>query len=136
MLWVRAGLDDPDDDRMPVPSRLDHDLDRLADRGEPTEPPSLSLLLPNVLDGTVIGSNMKRHRHQEFICFLEDIDAQAPKRKAIHAIVDNYATHKHPKVRRWLSSEPSGRAAWTRESGRPDHPPPQKLEPFVAHCGD
>jgi hypothetical protein len=45
-LWVRAGLDDPDDDRMPVPSRLDHDLDRLADRGEPTEPPSLSLLLP------------------------------------------------------------------------------------------
>ena len=60
----------------------------------------------NVLDGTVIGSNMKRHRHQEFIRFLEDIDAQVPKRKAIHAIVDNYATHKHPKVRRWLARHP------------------------------
>src|SRR6202161_2233914 len=60
----------------------------------------------NVLDGTVIGSNMKRHRHQEFIRFLDDIDAQVPKRKAIHAIVDNYATHKHPKVRRWLTRHP------------------------------
>jgi transposase len=60
----------------------------------------------NVLDGTVIGSNMKRHRHQEFIRFLDDIDAQVPKRKAIHAIVDNYATHKHPKVRRWLARHP------------------------------
>ena len=53
----------------------------------------------NVLDGTVIGRNMKRHRHQEFIRFLNAIEAQVPKRKAIHAIVDNYATHKHPKVR-------------------------------------
>ena len=60
----------------------------------------------NVLDGTVIGSNMKRHRHQEFIRFLDDIDAQVPKRKAIHAIVDNYATHKHPKVRKWLARHP------------------------------
>ena len=53
----------------------------------------------NVLDGTVIGHNMKRHRHQEFIRFLNTIEAQVPKRKAIHAIFDNYATHKHPKVR-------------------------------------
>jgi hypothetical protein len=53
----------------------------------------------NVLDGTVIGHNMKRHRHQEFIRFLNLIEAQVPKRKTIHAIVDNYATHKHPKVR-------------------------------------
>ena len=51
----------------------------------------------NVLDGTIIGRNMKRHRHQEFIRFLNEVDAQVPKRKAIHAIVDNYATHKHPK---------------------------------------
>ena len=49
----------------------------------------------NVLDGTVIGRNMKRHRHQDFIRFLNDIDARVPKRKAIHVIVDNYATHKH-----------------------------------------
>ena len=60
----------------------------------------------NVLDGTIIGRNMKRHRHQEFIRFLNDIDAQVPKRKAIHAIVDNYATHKHPKVRKWLAQHP------------------------------
>jgi hypothetical protein len=57
----------------------------------------------NVLDGTVIGHNMKRHRHQEFIRFLNAIEAQMPKRKAIHAIVDNYVTHKHPKVRVWLA---------------------------------
>ena len=60
----------------------------------------------NVLDGTIIGRNMKRHRHQEFIGFLNDIEAQVPKRKAIHAIVDNYATHKHPKVREWLAQHP------------------------------
>jgi transposase len=60
----------------------------------------------NVLDGTVIGCNMKRHRHQEFIRFLNTVEAQVPKRKAIHAIIDNYATHKHPKVREWLARHP------------------------------
>jgi transposase len=60
----------------------------------------------NVLDGTVIGRNMQRHRHQEFIRFLNAIEAQVPARKAIHAIVDNYATHKHPKVQKWLARHP------------------------------
>ena len=60
----------------------------------------------NVLDGTVIGRNMKHHRHQEFIRFLDAIEARVPRRKAIHAIVDNYATHKHPKVRQWLARHP------------------------------
>src|ERR1039458_9152200 len=60
----------------------------------------------NVLDGTVIGRNMQRHRHQEFIRFLNDIEAQVSARKEIHAIVDNYATHKHPKVRQWLARHP------------------------------
>ena len=60
----------------------------------------------NILDGTVIGRNMQRHRHQEFIRFLNTIEAQVPVRKAIHAIVDNYATHKHPKVRQWLARHP------------------------------
>ena len=60
----------------------------------------------NVFDGTVIGRNMKRHRHQEFIRFLGDIDAQVPKRRKIHAIVDNYATHKHPSVQKWLARHP------------------------------
>ena len=56
----------------------------------------------NVLDGTVIGRNMQRHRHQEFIRFLNTIEAQVPAGKPIHVILDNYATHKHPKVRQWL----------------------------------
>jgi transposase len=60
----------------------------------------------NVLDGTVIGHNMQRHRHQEFIRFLNAVQARVPKRKAIHAIVDNYATHKHPKVQAWLARHP------------------------------
>src|SRR5215204_4481703 len=60
----------------------------------------------NVLDGTVIGRCMQRHRHQEFIRFLNTVEAQVPLQKSIHAIVDNYATHKHPKVRKWLARHP------------------------------
>jgi transposase len=56
----------------------------------------------NVLDGTVIGRNMARHRHQEFIRFLNAINAEGPPDKAVHVILDNYAAHKHPKVRAWL----------------------------------
>src|SRR6202521_1703422 len=50
----------------------------------------------------VIGRNMQRHRHQEFIRFLNTIEAQVPASKAVHVILDNYAAHKHPKVRAWL----------------------------------
>ena len=60
----------------------------------------------NVLDGTVIGRNMQRHRHQEFIRFLNAVEKRAPAGKTIQAIVDNYATHKHPKVRQWLARHP------------------------------
>ena len=60
----------------------------------------------NVLDGTVIGRCMQRHRHQEFIRFLNAIEASVPAAKLIHAIADNYATHKHPKVRAWLARHP------------------------------
>jgi transposase len=56
----------------------------------------------NVLDGSVIGRNMQRHRHQEFIRFLNTIERQVPAGKSIHVILDNYAAHKHPKVRQWL----------------------------------
>ena len=52
----------------------------------------------NILDGTVIGRCMQRHRHQEFIRFLNAIERDIPAGKLVHAIVDNYATHKHPKV--------------------------------------
>jgi transposase len=60
----------------------------------------------NVLDGTVIGRNMQRHRHQEFIRFLNAIEAQVAAGKVVHAILDNYAAHKHPKVRKWLAAHP------------------------------
>jgi transposase len=60
----------------------------------------------NVLDGSVIGRNMQRHRHQEFIRFLNAIERDVPKGKAIHVILDNYAAHKHPKVRDWLARHP------------------------------
>src|SRR3546814_21451 len=60
----------------------------------------------NVLDGSVIGRNMQRHRHQEFIRFLNTIEAQMPADKAIHVILDNYAIHKQPKVRAWLARHP------------------------------
>src|SRR5271169_4749256 len=56
----------------------------------------------NVLEGKVIGQCMKRHRHQEFIRFLNVIEARVSKKKTIHVIVDNYATHKHPDVMAWL----------------------------------
>jgi len=56
----------------------------------------------NVLEGKIIGRCMQRHRHQEFIRFLNTIEAEIPAGKIIHVILDNYATHKHPKVRAWL----------------------------------
>ena len=60
----------------------------------------------NVLDGKVIGQCMKRHRHQEFIRFLNVIDARVAKKKTVHVIVDNYAAHKHPKVLEWIENHP------------------------------
>jgi transposase len=60
----------------------------------------------NVLDGSVIGRNMQRYRHHEFIRFLNAIEAELPKDKAVHVILDNYATHKQPKVRAWLAHHP------------------------------
>jgi hypothetical protein len=60
----------------------------------------------DVLEGKVIGRCMQRHRHQEFIRFLNAIDAQVPAKKSVHVILDNYAAHKHPKVRQWLDRHP------------------------------
>ena len=59
-----------------------------------------------VLDGTVIGRHMQRHRHQEFIRFLNAVEAEVPAGKVVHAILDNYAAHKHPKGRQWLTRHP------------------------------
>ena len=60
----------------------------------------------SMLDGKVIGDCMARHRHQEFIRFLKKIDDEAPKEQELHLIVDNYGTHKHPRVKSWLKRHP------------------------------
>src|SRR5256712_14215438 len=60
----------------------------------------------SMLDGKVIGTCMKRHRHQEFIRFLNKIDAETPSDLDLHLIVDNYATHKHPRVKSWIRRHP------------------------------
>jgi hypothetical protein len=60
----------------------------------------------NVLDGTVVGRCMQRHRHQEFVRFLNAVEAAVPAGKLVHAVLDNYATHKHPKVLAWLARHP------------------------------
>jgi len=57
----------------------------------------------NVLDGTVVGRCMPRHTHQEFVKFLNAVERAVPPGKLVHAIADNYATHKHPKVIEWLA---------------------------------
>ena len=60
----------------------------------------------SMLDGQVIGECMPRHRHQEFIRFLNTIDTETPSALDLHMIVDNYATHKHPRVKSWLTRHP------------------------------
>jgi len=60
----------------------------------------------NVLDGTVIAQCQQRHRHIEWLKFLRKIDRETPKDKELHLICDNYATHKHPKVKQWLEKHP------------------------------
>jgi len=56
----------------------------------------------DILEGKVIGRCMQRHRHQEFIRFLNAVEREVPADKAVHVVLDNYATHKHPRVKAWL----------------------------------
>jgi putative transposase len=60
----------------------------------------------NVATGAVVGQCKRRHRHQEFLQFLKHIDADVPADLDVHLILDNYCTHKHHKVRRWLAQRP------------------------------
>ena len=60
----------------------------------------------NVLDGQVIGQCQQRHTHAEWLKFLKTIDRETPKDKTLHLIADNYATHKHPNVQKWLKKHP------------------------------
>jgi hypothetical protein len=75
----------------------------------------------NVLDGTVLGRCMRRHRHLEFVRFLGAVEAAVPAGKLVHCILDTdsvqpiSATHKHPKVLAWLDRH----KRWTSTSPRP-----------------
>jgi transposase len=71
----------------------------------------------NTLDGVVLGRCMQRHRHQEFIRFLNAVERAIPAGKLVHAILDNYASHKHPKVKAWLARHPRWTFHSTPKSG-------------------
>jgi putative transposase len=60
----------------------------------------------NVLNGAVLATCKPRHRHQEFLSFLREIDKAVPAELDVHCIVDNYGSHKHPKVKAWLAAKP------------------------------
>jgi transposase len=60
----------------------------------------------NTVDGKVISLCQERHRHQEWLRFLRLVNDATPEQKQLHLIVDNYATHKHPRVQRWLKRHP------------------------------
>lgn len=67
----------------------------------------------NTVDGSVLATCMRRHRHSEWLKFLRLIDRSVDSTKEIHIIADNYATHKHPAVRRWLDRHPRFHAHFT-----------------------
>ena len=71
----------------------------------------------NMLDGTVIGKCLPRHRHREFLGFLKTIEQQTASHLDLHLIVDNYATHKTPAVKRWLKRNPRFHLHFTPTSG-------------------
>jgi transposase len=81
-----------------IPERQTHDYERYGTT-------TLFAAL-NVLDGTVIGQCQPRHRHQEFVRFLEKIENTVPRRREIHLILDNYGTHTHADVQDWLKAHP------------------------------
>jgi hypothetical protein len=95
----------------------------------------------NLLDGTVIGRCMRRHRHQEFIRFLNAVERAVSAGKVIHAIVDNYAAHKQPNVLKWLADHPRWMFHFTRPrprgstlsraSSRPSHAAKSDAEPSI-----
>lgn len=60
----------------------------------------------STLDGNVIGACMPRHTHREWLKFLQQLDRETPADRPLHVIADNYATHKHPRVIRWLRRHP------------------------------
>jgi transposase len=91
-----------------VPARQTHDYIRNG---------TISLFAAlDVATGKVIGSCHRRHRHQEFLRFLERIDEAVPEHLDIHLVMDNYGTHKMPKVKRWFARRPRYQVHFTPTS--------------------
>lgn len=67
----------------------------------------------NIASGDVMTACKRRHRHQEYLSFLKQIDANVPEKFDVHLVVDNYATHKHPSVKRWLARHPRYQVHYT-----------------------
>ena len=67
----------------------------------------------DIATGQVLTQCKPRHRHQEYLQFLKEVDTNVPQDMDIHLVVDNYATHKHPKVRRWLAARPRYQVHYT-----------------------
>jgi len=91
-----------------LPARRTHDYQR---HGTTTLFAAL-----NVLEGTVIGECQSRHRHQEFLRFLDRIEHSVDADLDIHLVLDNYGTHKHPEVKKWLAARPRYRVHFTPTS--------------------
>jgi putative transposase len=67
----------------------------------------------DIATGQVLASCKNRHRHQEYLQFLKEVDANVPPDLEVHLVVDNYATHKHPKIKRWLAAHPRYQVHYT-----------------------
>jgi transposase len=91
-----------------LPARQTHDYER---HGTTTLFAAL-----NVLEGTIIADCQPRHRHQEFLRFLERIDVSVAAGLEIHLVLDNYASHKHPEVKKWLADRPQYHVHFTPTS--------------------
>ena len=93
-----------------LPARQTHDYER---HGTTTLFTAL-----NVLEGRIIADCQPRHRHQEFLRFLGRIDASVPARLEIHLILDNYETHKHSEVKKWLTDRAQYHVHFTPTHGQ------------------
>src|SRR6202165_4889355 len=67
----------------------------------------------DIASGQVLTSCKRRHRHQEYLAFLKEVDQSVPPNLDIHLVVDNYATHKHPRVKQWLAAHPRYQVHYT-----------------------
>src|SRR5262249_20912548 len=83
----------------------------------------------DTLDGSVISMCDDRHRHQEWLRFLRVIDSVTPPQKQIHLIADNYSTHKHARIQKWLARHPRFHVHFTPPSW-------SGLKRVVRFCGD